>query len=128
MARMEVDILTSALFGLLAGVLLWPPRYVYWTHAAVVIGEAAVLAVVAGLALAVGLSVRRTTHVSPGRFAVGGALAYLVGMALIEATLSPDSPVHLGLYGGLLGCMVVGTVIEPRFERAVAAWRASIRS
>jgi len=102
----------SAVFAALAGLALWPPRAVYWTRVAAVVGDAVTLAVVATLALALGMAFATLADVAVAPFAVGGLVAYAVGMVAIEAWLAPDSPVHLVGYGALLACLVCGVALR----------------
>jgi hypothetical protein len=108
------DAAASALFAFLAGVALWPPRAVYWTALAAVVGDGPTLAVVAALAAAF----VRATGVAVVDLARGVLLAYVVGMAAIEATIRPDSPVHLVGYGALAACLVAGGALAGRVWRA----------
>ncbi|RCU46453.1 hypothetical protein DU504_03500 [Haloplanus salinus] len=102
----------SAVATFLAGLVLWPPRAVYWTRLATVVGDAVTLVVVCLLALAVGAVLARVAGVDFPSFAVGALLAYAVGMAAVEAWLSPDSPAHLVWYAGLLVCLVGGAALR----------------
>ena len=104
----------SAVATFLAGLVLWPPRAVYWTRLAGVVGDAVTLVVVCLLALAVGAVLTRVAGVDFPSFAVGALLAYAVGMAAVEAWLSPDSPAHLVWYAGLLACLVGGAALRDR--------------
>lgn len=104
------EVVASALAFLLAGYALWPPGDVYWTSVAARIGDAATMAVVLALAAGVGAGVGTVSDVDFEHLAVGGGIAYAVGMAVVEIATSPDSPVHLILYGGLLVCMLLGAV------------------
>lgn len=106
------DPILSALFATFAGATLWPLGAVYWSP----LGGALSLAVVATLAFALGAAFARVTGVRPGAFAAGGVAAYAVGMVAVEATIGPDSPVHLLLYAGLLVCLLVGVVAVARLS------------
>jgi hypothetical protein len=99
----------------LVGLALWPPRAVYWTRLAAVVGDAVTLAVVLLLALALGAAIRRVAGVDVRAFAVGGLAAYAIGMASIEVALTPDSPVHLVWYAALLACLVGGAAVQNRY-------------
>jgi hypothetical protein len=112
------DAAASALFAFLAGVALWSPRAVYWTALAAVVGDGPTLAVVAALAVALGAAFVRATGVAVVDLARGVLLAYVVGMAAIEATIRPDSPVHLVGYGALAACLVAGGALAGRVWRA----------
>ncbi len=108
---MTVDIRSiavSTVFAWAAALALWPPRAVYWTAVAAVVGEAVALAAVAAVAIALGAAFATLAGVGVREFAVGAAVAYLVGMAVIAVALAPDSPVHLALYGGICVCLVAG--------------------
>ncbi|QPV64756.1 hypothetical protein I7X12_09190 [Halosimplex litoreum] len=98
----------SAVFAAVAGAVLWPPGAVYWTAVAATVGEAATLALVVVAAIALGAAFGALTGVRVREFAAGTAGAYLLGMAAIAAARSPDSPVHLFLYGAVAACLVVG--------------------
>jgi len=107
----------SAVATFLAGLALWPPRTVYWTRLAAVAGDGVTLSVVALLAVALGAAFAWLTGVDVASFAGGGLVAYAVGMAAIEAWLSPDSPAHLVWYAALLACLVGGAALRKRYER-----------
>ena len=107
----------SAVATVLAGVALWPPRAVYWTRLAAVVGDAPTLALVALLAVGLGAALARVVGADLPSFAGGGLVAYAVGMAAIEAWLSPDSPAHLVWYAALLACLVGGAALRKRYER-----------
>jgi len=98
-----------------AGLALWPPRAVYWTRLAAVVGDAVTLAVVPLAALVLGAVLRRVTGVDLPSFAVGGLVAYAVGMAAIEVWLTPDSPAHLVWYAALLVGLVGGAAVQDRY-------------
>ncbi|AZH24808.1 hypothetical protein [Haloplanus aerogenes] len=108
------SVAASAAFVFLAGLVLWPPRVVYWTRLAAVVGEPVTLGVVCFLALVLGAAFAHVTDVDVRSVAAGGVVAYLVGMALIETALTPDSPVHLVWYAALGACLVGGTVLGIR--------------
>lgn len=105
------EILYSAAFALVAGAILWPPasELVYW-DAFDAFGDAVILLVLVG-SVALGFVFGALTRVSPRSFAVGGTLAYLIGMAGIEVTLTTDSPVHFLLYGAILIGLCLGVVV-----------------
>jgi len=105
------SVAVSAAFVFLVGAVLWPPRAVYWTRLAAVVGDGVTLAVVGLLALALGAAFARTTAVDARAVAAGGVVAYVVGMVLIEATLTPDSPVHFVWYAALGACLVGGAAL-----------------
>lgn len=116
------EVLVAAAFVLVVGGVLWPPEAVYWTRLEPVVGETVTLGIVGGLALGVGAWFARTTALSVVHLVLGGVVAYLVGMGAIEVLLQPDdSPVHLLLYGGLLGTIVAGALLWTGIERAVGA-------
>ena len=102
----------SAVAALLAGLALWPPRAVYWTRLAAVVGDGPTLTLVALLAVGLGAVLARVAGVDFPSFAVGALLAYAVGMAAVEAWLSPDSPAHLVWYAALLACLVGGAALR----------------
>jgi hypothetical protein len=111
MALHPREILSSAVFALVAGAILWPPasELVYWDVFAAM-GDAVVLLVLVG-SVAVGFVFGALTGVSRRSFAVGGTLAYLIGMAGIEVALTTDSPVHFLLYGAILIGLCLGVVV-----------------
>ncbi len=106
---LEVVVSTIGLFVI--GYLLWPPGRVYWLALADVIGVTLTMTLLFATATVVGALVTTLVDVSLGVLAFSGAVAYLVGMWLIEITISPISPVHLLLYAGLLCCLLVGAAI-----------------
>ena len=110
----------SALFVLVAGAVLWPPGAVYWTALAAVVGDGPTLAVVALLGGVAGVAFVRVTGVSGADLARGALVAYVLGMAAIEASTSPDSPVHLLGYAALAGCLVGGGALAARVRSAPA--------
>jgi hypothetical protein len=111
MALRPREVLYSVVFALVAGTILWPPasELVYW-DVFDAIGDAVIL-VVLGTSVAVGFVFAVFTTVSPQSFAVGGTLAYLIGMGAIEVALTPESPVHFLLYGIILIGMCVGVLV-----------------
>ncbi len=111
MALRPREIFRSAAFTLAAGAILWPPvpELLYWSIFEGV-GDAVILLVL-GASVAVGGGFGALTTISPRSFVVGGALAYLIGMGGIEALLTPESPVHLFLYGVVLVGLGAGFVV-----------------
>ncbi|WP_436927708.1 hypothetical protein [Halosimplex amylolyticum] len=108
---MNVNLRAVAVSGAVAavaGVALWPPRAVYWTAVAERIGEGPTLGVVVALAVGLGGAFATITDVRLREFALGATIAYAIGMATIAVAIAPDSPVHLGLYGGIALCLVAG--------------------
>jgi hypothetical protein len=108
------SVTASAAFALLAGAALWPPRAVYWTRLAAVVGDAVTLALVGLLDLALGAAFAWVAGVAVRPFAVGVAVAYAVGMVAIDLLLAPDSPVHLVWYAALGACLVGGAALQAR--------------
>ncbi|MGM0372649.1 MAG: hypothetical protein ACQEQJ_09145 [Halobacteriota archaeon] len=98
-------------FVLLAGWALWPPRAVYWSALAEVAGAPLTLLLVGALAVGLGFAVGFLRGVAVRPFVAGALLAYGSGMLAIEVVVRPESPVHLLLYGALLGCLVGGAVL-----------------
>lgn len=94
-----------------AGWILWPPGAVYWEGLAAVIGDGPTLVLVGSLALGLGGAVRWVTHATYPTFFAGAVGAYLTGMAVIERTFVPDSPVHRLWYLGLLACFLGGGLL-----------------
>jgi len=109
-----VAVAGSALFALVTGVALWPPGAVYWEALAAVAGDGPTLAVVAALGVAFGAAFVRATGASVVDLASGVLLAYVVGIAAIEGTIRPDSPVHFVGYGALAACLVTGGALAAR--------------
>jgi hypothetical protein len=72
------------------------------------------MAIVFLLAFLFGAGVLRWTDVSLASFGLGGGVAYVVGMVLIDILTTPDSPVHYILYAGLLVCALLGGVASDR--------------
>lgn len=111
-------VLRSAVFALVAGVILWPPvpELLYWS-AFDWLGDAVVVPVLAA-SVAVGAGFGALTAISWRSFAVGGTLAYLLGMVGVQAVLAPEGPVHLLLYGTVLIGVVAGVAISTASKRA----------
>ena len=108
--------LSSAAFAFVAGAVLWPPGAVYWTAVAAVVGDGVALAAVGALAVALGAAFARTTAVDLPWVAAGGAVAYVVGMVVVDVAVEPESPVHYVLYGGLLVALVAGAALSTRWR------------
>lgn len=121
MERTLRNVVVTALLAYAAGYILWPPGRVYWTTVADVIGEPVTIAVVLLLAGATGGVSATLSGADPIHIAIGGSVAYTVGMVLVETITTPDSPVHFVLYGTLLVCWVVGAAVTTRYGRADAA-------
>jgi hypothetical protein len=117
MERAVREIVASGAFALLSGTVLWPPGAVYWTAVAAVVGDSVTLGIVLLLAVGLGVVFGRLTRVRVRRFLAGGVVAYAVGMAAIEVGSAPTSPAHLVWYGGVLACLVGGTVLGRRLGR-----------
>jgi hypothetical protein len=114
MARQVRVVGRGAVATTLAGVALWPPRAVYWTRLAAVVGDGPTLALVAGLALATGAVLYRPVGADLRAFAVGTAVAYAVGMVAVELSVTPDGPAHLVWYAVLSACLVGGAALRAR--------------
>jgi hypothetical protein len=93
------------------------PEAVHWTRLAAVVGDGVTLSVVCLLAVTLGVAFAWLTGVDVPSFAVGGVVAYAVGMAAIEVWLSPDSPAHLVWYAVLLACLVGGVALRDRLRK-----------
>lgn len=104
--------LSSAAFAFVAGGVLWPPGAVYWTAVAAVVGDGVTLAFVGVLAVALGAAFAHATGVAVPWFAAGGAVAYVVGMIVVDVASEPESPAHYVLYGGLLVALVAGAALS----------------
>ncbi|GAB6862255.1 hypothetical protein ACFR97_13365 [Haloplanus litoreus] len=114
MAGLHREVAGSAAFALLSGLVLWPPGDVYWRRLAALVGDGPTLGVVLLAAVALGVGFASVTAVGVWRFLAGGTVAYVVGMAAVEAVSTPDSPVHLVWYGGILVCLVAGVALRRR--------------
>ena len=104
----------SAAFVFLAELVLWPPRAVYWTRLAAVVGDGFTLVFVGLVALSLGVVFAWITGVAVQPFALGAFAAYVVGMIAIEVVLTPNSPVHLVWYAALSTCLVGGVALGSR--------------
>ena len=104
--------LSSAAFAFVAGAVLWPPGAVYWTAVAAVVGDGVTLALVGVLAIVLGAAFVHATGVAVPWFAAGGAVAYVVGMIVVDVGFDPASPVHYVLYGALLVALVAGAAVS----------------
>jgi len=114
MALHPRSVAASTVFVALAGLALWPPRFAYWRGLAASIGGGITLVVVCLLALGLSAAFWRVTGVAVRVLALGGTAAYLLGMAAIEATLTPDGPVHFVWYAVLATCLVGGAALRER--------------
>lgn len=113
----EVDVLASALFSFVAGAVVLPPmeELLYWRVLVDTGDQVLLLVFVASVLLGTGFTV--VTDVRLPAFALGGVIAYLVGMAIIEILAAPESPVYLLLYGGVLVGFCVGVAGVPTGRR-----------
>ena len=102
MEKILRDIALSWIFSLIIGWILWPPGAVYWSYLAKFVGQPSTLLVVGILATGFGFVFVYLTTVQIRPFVAGTVLGYLSGMIAIGTFITPDSPVHLVLYGGLL--------------------------
>ncbi len=117
----ELVVSTIGLFAI--GYLLWPPQRVYWEAVANVIGGTPTVILLFLTATLIGAIITTLTDASLGMLAFSGAIAYLIGMWLIESTFEPTSPVHLLLYAGLLCCLLVGAAIGQARQESLAEGR-----
>lgn len=108
MLRDVLEIIGSGVMIFVVGYLIWPPGYFYWDAVSDVAGGSITFLIITGICVGFGIVVRRSTPLPPVNFAVGGLIAYLVGMNLVEATMEPGSPVHLFVYGFTLICTIIG--------------------
>lgn len=115
MALRARTILYSGVFAFGAGMVLWPPasELVYWDVFDPIVGEAVILLVL-GASVAVGVGLGAFTPVGSRSFAVGGTIAYLLGMGAIGVVLTPDSPVHVLVYGSILIGLEIGILVTAR--------------
>lgn len=118
------EVVTTTAVVLVVGYLLWPPGYVYWDGLVDRLGAVATLAVVAGLAAGVGAWFARTSAIALRHLLAGGVVAYVAGMAAIEAVIAPASPVHLVWYAVLLVALLGGGLAWRVFERFGRSRRA----
>ncbi|WP_135535944.1 hypothetical protein [Halostella pelagica] len=102
----EIFVSTTVLF--VSCYLLWPPNNVYWVSIGEQIGDSLTIALVLLVAGGVGVGIAIASQISLSNLGIGGGLAYVLGMFLINRTMSPNSPVHLYLYGVLLLCILLG--------------------
>ena len=110
------DTARSFVFVILAGWMLWPPRAVYWQPLSDYVGEPITVLCIGMLAIGFGVIFGYLASVSARSFIVGAVIAYLTGMGAIELVLSPDSPVHLLLYAGLVLCFLGGGFLRMHWD------------
>lgn len=108
MLRGSLETLVSGILIFLAGYLIWPPRDVYWVAISDKLGESLTILIVVGICIGFGIVVRGTTPITSIHFAIGGLIAYFIGMSLIEGAIDPISPVHFYGYGLMLLFMMFG--------------------
>lgn len=110
MLRDSLETIVSGVLVFAVGYLLWPPfpGQFYWGVVSDVVGGIPTILVVIGLCISFGFVVRMTTPINPINFAIGGLLAYFVGMVLIDTNIEPGSPVHWYGYGLMLAGMIFG--------------------
>lgn len=111
------DVATSAVFAFLAGVALWPPRSVYWSELAAILGGGPTILLVGVAAVALGAAFEYLTETALRPVAAGTVIAYVVGAVLIALLLGPDSPVHLVWYALLGLCLFAGVASVAMFRR-----------
>lgn len=110
MLRESLETTVSGVLVFASGYLLWPPisEHFYWGVVSDRVGGFLIFPLVIVLCFCFGFVVRRSTPIKPVNFAIGGLLAYLFGMYLIDTTMKPGSPVHWLGYGLLLAGMILG--------------------
>lgn len=102
----------SAIAVFVAGLALWPPRSVYWENVAAVVGGGITVGIVLTCAVGLGAVIVWGIERRIRIFALGGGLAYVGWMLVIEATMVPESPVHFLWYGLLLLCFIAGGILR----------------
>lgn len=115
MGNRLIEVTLSGIVIFIAGFVLWPPTdsiWQWWT----VISEGPemgliVLIVLIGLSTATGLGLSTVGNIRPSNLIIGGILAFITGMLLINLIISPDSPSHLLLYGFILVFVFLGAAI-----------------
>ena len=107
-------VVVSAAYAFLAGLVVWPPvealLYWRWLPGVSAVGDLIVLPV-AVVSVSLGVGFATATGIGPRTFLVGGAAAYLLGMATIETAIAPESPAHLVLYVLVLVALTVGVAL-----------------
>lgn len=116
--RRLAELVASAAFTAVALLALWPPGAVYWTALAASVGDAATLAAVCLVAAALGAGFALATEFRVRRIAVGGFAGVVALVLAIESGLSPDSPAHVALYGGLAACLLAGAAAATLVSRS----------
>jgi hypothetical protein len=114
--RRLLEIGASAVGLFVVALVLWPPRYVYWGALADVIGPVAASAAAVIAAALVGAAVGTLSGVALRHLATGGVIAYAAVGYGIEVATSPESPVHLYLYGWLLGSVLLGATLARAYR------------
>ncbi|WP_126662027.1 hypothetical protein [Haloterrigena salifodinae] len=115
MSKRLIEIAVSSAVIFLAGVILWPPSETSWQWWTVLSAGPEmgllILVVVIGVSTATGLGLSTVGGVRPSNLLTGGILAFIIGMALISVSISPDSPSHFLLYGFILVLVFLGAAI-----------------
>lgn len=114
MAQNPIEIAASAAAVFVVGIVLWPPTDTLWQWWTVLPdsmrGDLILLALLLVASVAVGVGLTSAGGVGLSELAIGGLLAYVVGMTLVEIAIAPDSPAHLLLYGTILVGVLLGAV------------------
>ena len=127
MERTLSSIGTSGVGIFLAGVLLWPPGAVYWGSLSARVGFVTTVAAVFVLCGVAGTVVALRSDVSIRTLASGGLGAYAIGLVPLALLLVPASASEYALvYGGFLGCFVLGAALVRLIRYRVPATPATL--
>lgn len=110
------DVALATGFAFAAGLLLWPPGYLYWSELAGEFGAGATLALVGALGVAFGAAFEYVGEVGVENAAVGTLVA-LAGLVTIAGLSSPDVVAFAGWYALLGACLLVGVASVVVYRR-----------
>lgn len=110
------DVALATGFAFAAGLLLWPPGYLYWSEIAGQFGAGATLALVGTLGVALGAAFEFVGDLGVESVAIGTLVA-LAGLVTIAALSAPDVFAYAGWYVLLGACLLVGVASVVVYRR-----------
>ena len=110
------EVVLSTVLVSIAFYVLWPVGDVPWQWWTVLPetlrGDGPLLSILLVLSCGTGVVALKVTGIRAQNLAIGGFIAFLLSMTVIEVLLSPNSPAHWILYGTLLVGIVAGGFLQ----------------
>ena len=112
MRREAIETLGSSIIIFVTGYIIWPPSVnSWWWEILPGSSDFIVLAALLAICVPVGIGISALIGIRLSHLTLGGFLAYLTGMMLIDSMIQPDSPAHYIGYGSILLFIFLGAAV-----------------